>query len=213
MDQPHTDGRNPFDPGFDDGDALAALDTALVEAIGPEAAATVKRHVVCDHPAPALLGAVERLGADLLVVGARGLGAFRRLLLGSVSDQCVRHATRPTAVVHAPHRDSEVAGASGVHDEASPEHGRVVVGIDGSANADRALAWALDEGRARGATVEVVHAWQPAVVGGAPFALPAAASAALAEAAASVLDTAIAKHDTSALPRPVVRTLTCGSAP
>ncbi|HET7486711.1 MAG TPA: universal stress protein [Acidimicrobiales bacterium] len=36
---------------------------------------------------------------------------------------------------------------------------RIVVGVDGSAASARALAWAVDEGRRRRATVEAVHAW------------------------------------------------------
>ena len=43
---------------------------------------------------------------------------------------------------------------------------RIVVGVDGSENAGAALAWALEEGRRRGAAVEAVHAWQEPVVGG-----------------------------------------------
>ena len=48
-------------------------------------------------PAAALLD--QARGADLLVLGARGLGSFRGLLLGSVSQQCTSHATCPTVVV------------------------------------------------------------------------------------------------------------------
>jgi nucleotide-binding universal stress UspA family protein len=48
-------------------------------------------------PARRLCEAAE--GADLLVVGARGLGGFRGLLMGSVSQQVVQHAPCPVVVV------------------------------------------------------------------------------------------------------------------
>ena len=51
-------------------------------------------------PARTLLDAAEH--ADLLVVGSRGLGTVRRLLVGSVSQQCVYHSTCPVAVVRPP---------------------------------------------------------------------------------------------------------------
>ena len=37
---------------------------------------------------------------------------------------------------------------------------RIVVGFDGSDGSRRALRWALEEARARGAPVHIVHAWQ-----------------------------------------------------
>ena len=47
---------------------------------------------------PKLLVEVAK-GANLLVVGSRGLGGFRELLLGSVSQQCAQHATCPVVIV------------------------------------------------------------------------------------------------------------------
>jgi nucleotide-binding universal stress UspA family protein len=47
-------------------------------------------------------------GADLLVVGSRGRGTVRGLLLGSVSQQCVHHTSCPIVVVRpSPARDPE----------------------------------------------------------------------------------------------------------
>jgi nucleotide-binding universal stress UspA family protein len=39
------------------------------------------------------------VGADVIVVGSHGRGAIERLLLGSVSEQVVRHAPCPVLVV------------------------------------------------------------------------------------------------------------------
>lgn len=60
---------------------------------------TVARHVAEGNAAACLLEASK--GAELLVVGKRGLGGFRGLLLGSVSQQCVLHAACPVVVVPA----------------------------------------------------------------------------------------------------------------
>lgn len=38
-------------------------------------------------------------GAEMLVLGSRGLGGFRGLVLGSVSQQCAHHATCPVVIV------------------------------------------------------------------------------------------------------------------
>jgi nucleotide-binding universal stress UspA family protein len=49
------------------------------------------------RPAELVLHAASR--ADLLVVGSRGRGGVTGTLLGSVSHQCVRHASVPVMVV------------------------------------------------------------------------------------------------------------------
>ncbi len=46
-----------------------------------------------------IVGLAEELGADLIVIGSRGLGGMKRLLMGSVSESVVRHAHCPVLVV------------------------------------------------------------------------------------------------------------------
>ena len=58
--------------------------------------------VLNGQPAEAFSGG---RGRRLVVVGSRGLGGFKRLMLGSVSDQVVHHAVCPVLVVHPGARD------------------------------------------------------------------------------------------------------------
>lgn len=66
----------------------------------------VERVVVAGSAARALVEASD--GAALVVVGSRGRGGFRSLLLGSTSHQVVSHAHCPVVVV--PHGDRATAG-------------------------------------------------------------------------------------------------------
>jgi nucleotide-binding universal stress UspA family protein len=52
--------------------------------------------------------------------------------------------------------------------------GRIVVGVDGSDGAQRALEWAVEEARLRSAALVVVYGWQvpPVVTGAGPFDAP-----------------------------------------
>ncbi|GAB2226448.1 hypothetical protein Droror1_Dr00022256 [Drosera rotundifolia] len=45
---------------------------------------------------------VDRLGADILVMGTHGYGFFQRALLGSVSDHCAKNVKCPVVVVKHP---------------------------------------------------------------------------------------------------------------
>jgi len=91
--------------------ALASIPPETLEQDAQERAETVLRQALAEfdtdvevtalatagRPSDVLLEASR--GADLLVVGSRGHGGFRGLLLGSVSHQVVTHAVVPTVVV------------------------------------------------------------------------------------------------------------------
>lgn len=70
-------------------------------------------------------------GHDLLVVGSRGRSALAEALLGSVSSFCVSHSRVPVAII--PKETSTTRPIS-----------TIVVGVDGSDNAQAALQWAVD---------------------------------------------------------------------
>src|SRR5215210_3133205 len=56
-------------------------------------------HLRMGEVALEIVALAEELGADLIVMGSRGLGGVRRALMGSVSDSVVRHAHCPVLVV------------------------------------------------------------------------------------------------------------------
>jgi nucleotide-binding universal stress UspA family protein len=81
-------------------EARGMIDRAL-EKVAEDVAGLDIEPRVLEGNAPQVL--LERgKEADVLVVGSRGFGGFRGLLLGSVSQQCVQHATCPVVVVPSP---------------------------------------------------------------------------------------------------------------
>jgi len=86
-----------FDPHYGESEARANVDRIVTEVLGDERPPRTNLVVINDHPAPAMVEAAE--GAFMVVVGARGLGGFRGLVLGSVSQHVVHHASCPVLVV------------------------------------------------------------------------------------------------------------------
>ncbi|CAN5450117.1 universal stress protein [soil metagenome] len=110
----------------------------------------VRTEVIHSPVTPALVDASK--GAQMLVVGNRGLGAIGRLMLGSVSSSVVRHAHCPVAVIHP--------------DESHPpaSDAPVLLGIDGSPASEAATALAFDEASRRGVDLVALHAWSDVVI-------------------------------------------------
>jgi nucleotide-binding universal stress UspA family protein len=88
--------------------------------------------------ATVIVDAAEELEAELVVVGSRGRGPLRTMLLGSVSAEVVDHAPCPVLVV----RDAEA--------------GNLLMAVDGSPSADAAVTYLASSGAFTGRRVEVL---------------------------------------------------------
>lgn len=102
----------------------------------------VHQEVMVASPPAALVEASD--GATILVVGTRGLGGFRGLILGSVGVQVATHAHCPVIVLRG---------------EAAPGADSVVVGVDDSPLGEVAVAFAFDYASRHGLRLHAVHAW------------------------------------------------------
>lgn len=123
-----------------------------------------------DAPAvEAILGEARRFAADVIVLGWRGHGPLRRLLMGSVSRDVVRRA--PCAVLVVRRRPGEIR--------------RFVIGFDGSVSARRAVALVAGLDAPRGGRVTVVGVVEPAILPTAPL-LPGPVRAAVRREAAAL---------------------------
>lgn len=80
--------------------ARATVDQALkkLKAIENETL-TISGEAIEGTPGQAIVEEAERWGADLIVIGSRGLGTWNRLLLGSVSSNVVHHAKCSVEIV------------------------------------------------------------------------------------------------------------------
>jgi nucleotide-binding universal stress UspA family protein len=97
----------PLDPGTLDAFRIRAeqvADDASAAAKKLQPSLDVEAVAVQGQPADVLLA--RAADAVLIVVGRRGLGGFRSLLLGSVSQQVVHYAPCPVVVVNYPATDS-----------------------------------------------------------------------------------------------------------
>lgn len=91
-------------------DQADEIERSLVE-VGRAAGATVFAKVVVSPKTVGdiILKEAGSAGADLIVMGTHGRGTLRRIFLGSVADEVVRHAICPVVTFRSP--DARAAGA------------------------------------------------------------------------------------------------------
>ncbi len=78
--------------------------TRPAERLVRDAGVVHETEIVLGSPAAALCDLAEAQGCDFIVMGARGLGAMRAAMLGSVSQAVVQQSNLPVLVVK--HQDS-----------------------------------------------------------------------------------------------------------
>lgn len=123
--------------------AREVLDIEVTRAKG-EGVKVAEAMLIRGHPVDEILDLAEEIRAGLIVVGSRGRGTFRRMVLGSVSEAVVHHAACPVLVV----RGGE---------EGWPPK-RVVIGDDGSKPAGEAGELAARIGKLFGTGAILVRA-------------------------------------------------------
>jgi nucleotide-binding universal stress UspA family protein len=121
---------------------LAAAETAIRR---QHPGLEIDLHLLSAAAVPTLIE--QTRDAQLLVLGSRGSGGFRGILVGSTAVALVAHGHCPVAVIR------------GRTPEATPPvDGPVVVGVDGSATSDAAIAASFDEASWRSAALVAVLA-------------------------------------------------------
>ena len=131
---------------LDDSAIRAGAEAVVADAVAHVAGigVPVTSHVMIGDAAAVLID--ESARAQLAVVGTRGGGGFAERLLGTVSSALPAHAKCPTIVVP-PRRKAKGTPPQLEPLVVRPVH-RVVVGVDGSPQAELALRWAIREATA-----------------------------------------------------------------
>ncbi len=129
-----------------EGDQILGLARAQAHGRAPDV--EIRTSIAAGDAASILVEEAEH--ATLVVLGGRGRGGFKELLLGSVAHRVAARATCPVLII----RGVPEAG------------GAVVLGIDGSPANEPAVGFAFDEACRRRAPLVAVHAWTHPVSSG-----------------------------------------------
>lgn len=115
-----------------------------VEKINEAGGNVTESHLRLGRPAHQIVRLSEEMGAGLIVIGNQGLSAFRRFLMGSVSEMVVRYAQCPVYVVR-----------GGAGEERLPS--RVLFATDGSTRSEAAAGVAAEFSEKLGSELHLAH--------------------------------------------------------
>lgn len=132
------------------------VETTLPE--GARRASDVRMEVAVGGPSDAILQAGRRLKAGLIVMGTHGLGGFRKLLLGSTTEQVLRRTEWPVLAVP--------PGAIGTPAVERPgvQLKRILLATDFGESAMAATQWAGDLASDISVPLVLAHVVEPVIV-------------------------------------------------
>ena len=140
------EGMTPPQPVYDEleRECVPIVEQARATALKVAPGIEVSHVIVEGNPSQVLIDYSRQ--AKLIVLGSRGLGGIKGMVLGSVSASVASHAFCPVVVTREDTDDLDRTGP-------------VVVGIDGSEISAKATEWAFAEASARNTTLIAVHTW------------------------------------------------------
>ena len=106
--------------------------------------------VTYGSPAWEIIAKAEQFKPDLIVVGSHGQSALSRFVLGSISQKVLTESAASVRVARG-------------KNEVDPASERIIVGYDGSAGADKAIAAVAERKWSAGTEVQVISATDPVV--------------------------------------------------
>jgi nucleotide-binding universal stress UspA family protein len=121
-----------------------------------------EQHLSADLPSAKILELSGKIGADLIVIGSRGLSGLERWLLGSVAERTVRMAPCPVLTVSAPDTaDGTTLDANpGGKEIAAKQIQKILLPVDFSDCSQRAFDEAVGLAKDFGAELHLLHCYQ-----------------------------------------------------
>ena len=130
----------------------------FVKATLPETESPARTEVALGAPSEVILQTARRLKTELIVMGTHGLGGFRKLLLGSTTEQVLRRTEWPVLAVPAGAVSARTPGHTGARLK------KILLATDFHESAMAAAQWAADLASETHAPVVLAHVVELLVV-------------------------------------------------